>query len=88
MSTIHLPETIDQAIIQLTGVESLLTATEWERAAIDDSTNGSARFDADFDRLGFIWGLSCRASRRWTARFAQPLGSSAHCGASISTWLN
>ena len=34
MSTIHLPETIDQAIIQLTGVESLLTATEWERAAI------------------------------------------------------
>ena len=34
MSTIHLPETIDQAIIQLTGVESLLTATQWERAAI------------------------------------------------------
>jgi len=34
VSTIHLPETIDQAIIQLTGVESLLTATQWERAAI------------------------------------------------------
>ena len=34
MSAIRLPKTIDQAIIQLTGVESLLTATEWERAAI------------------------------------------------------
>ncbi len=34
MSAIRLPKTIDQAVERLTGVESLLTATEWERAAI------------------------------------------------------
>ena len=34
MSAIRLPKTIDKAVERLTGVESLLTATEWERAAI------------------------------------------------------
>ena len=58
MSAIRLPKTIDQAVERLTGVESLLTATEWERAAIvytftEDSQGERTDLSLNSERLSF-----------------------------------
>ncbi len=74
MSAIRLPKTIDQAVERLTGIESLLTATDWERAAIvfvfTDISNSRAHLHAsssmsvtEFARLG-IAGLKSKDTVR------------------------
>jgi hypothetical protein len=89
VTTIQIPETIDAARVRLDGIESLLTATEWERAAIvwaftEDGTNGRpsdrkpsalSRFSAEeFAALGIQGLRSGYAVRRYRRAWSDEVG--------------
>lgn len=77
MTTINIPASLDEAVNQLTGLGELLTATEWERAAIvaafvrlpgagartDLATSSQVRSPNEFANLG-ITGLKSKDTVR------------------------